>query len=339
MKTIDLRSDTVTRPTRAMRQAIAEAAVGDDVYGDDPTVNRLEEMGAELLGFEAAAFTCSGTQANLIALLSHCARGDEYIVGQTAHTYRYEAGGAAVFGSIQPQPIEFEADATLDLARVAAKIKPDDFHFARTRLFCLENTHNGRPLPLPYLAEAGEFARSHGLKFHLDGARLMNAAVADQLPPEALTRPFDSSTLCLSKGLGAPAGSLLCGEAAFIREAKRWRKMAGGGMRQAGILAAAGIYALTSNIARLADDHERADRLARGLRRFADEKFIVGEAQTNMVFVATGDRRSRELAAFLKERGVLINPGADLRLVLHLDISDEDVARFLDLVEEFFTRT
>ncbi|MCK9174099.1 MAG: low-specificity L-threonine aldolase [Desulforhopalus sp.] len=335
-KIIDLRSDTVTKPSEAMRRVMADAPVGDDVYGDDPTVNRLEAMTAELLGFEAAAFATSGTQANLIGIISHCQRGDEYIVGQTAHTYEHEAGGAAVFGSVQPQPIEFETDSTLDLNKVAAKIKPDDFHFARTRLFCLENTHNGQALPRPYLTDAGNFARAHSLKFHLDGARLMNAAVAQGVDAAELTRPFDSSTICLSKGLGAPVGSLLCGDREFIHEAKKWRKMAGGGMRQAGILAAAGIYALENNIDRLAEDHALAENLAGQLKKFAAKDFQVARAQTNMVFVQMDGQRSLELADFLGERGVLVNPGVEFRLVTHLDVTAADINYFVQLLEAFF---
>ena len=244
MRTIDLRSDTVTRPTEKMRKIMAGAEVGDDVYGDDPTVNRLEKRAAEMTGFEDAIFATSGTQANLIGIMSHCQRGDEYIVGQLAHTYRYEAGGAAVLGSIQPQPLEFEKDSTLDLKKVEEKIKADDFHFARTRLLCLENTQGGKALPLDYLQKASSFAKSKNLKLHLDGARLFNAVVKQNVEVTEITGCFDSVSICLSKGLGAPVGSLLCGSVEFISEARKWRKMVGGGMRQTGIVAAAGLYAL-----------------------------------------------------------------------------------------------
>lgn len=317
---------------------MAEAEVGDDVYKDDPTVNHLEEMAAEQLGFEAALFTASGTQANLIALLSHCQRGDEYIVGQTAHTYKYEGGGAAVFGSIQPQPIAFEADGTLDLQKIAAKIKPDDDHFARTRLIALENTQGGKALPLDYLQAAGQFAREHGLHLHMDGARLMNAAVECNLPASALTAPFDSATLCLSKGLGAPIGSLVCGSSEFIREAKKWRKMAGGGMRQAGIIAAAGIYALENNVLRLKDDHRRARRLAEELQAIDWPGCTVHPAQTNMVFIDMDTAYSQRLAAFLLRHDVLINHGSELRLVVHLGIDDDDIERAVTLIKEFVNR-
>lgn len=333
---IDLRSDTVTRPSPAMRQTMAAAEVGDDVYRDDPTVIRLEAMAAGLLGCEAAMFTASGTQANLIAIISHCQRGDEYIVGQTAHTYRYEAGGAAVLGSVQPQPIEFEADSTLDLAKIAEKIKPDDIHFARTRLLCLENTQNGKALPLPYLAEAAAFARERGLKLHLDGARLMNAAVKQQVAASEIVRHFDSVSLCLSKGLGAPVGSLLAGRGDFIEEARKWRKMVGGGMRQAGILAAAGIFALEHNVARLAEDHHHAALLAEGLRRFPSIAVDMHPAQTNMVFFRAPAKLTENLAAFLKGRGILVSPGAVTRLVTHLDISADDIRSVLAAFDEYF---
>jgi threonine aldolase len=338
MRTIDLRSDTVTRPSRAMRLAMAEAEVGDDVYRDDPTVNRLETFAAELLGSEAALFTASGTQANLIAILSHCGRGDEYIVGQLAHTYKYEAGGAAVFGSVQPQPIEFEADSTLSLAKVEEKIKPDDIHFARTRLLCLENTQNGKALPLGYLAEAATFAAAKNLRLHLDGARLFNAAVKRQVPAREIARHFDSVSVCLSKGLGAPVGSLLCGTRDFVEEARKWRKMAGGGMRQAGILAAAGLYALENNIDRLAEDHLHAELLTAGLSRFTELAVQHDEAQTNMVFFSAAADTTAALADFLQERNILISPGKTTRLVTHLDVHAEDISYILAQVGEFFQR-
>ncbi len=333
---IDLRSDTVTKPSPAMRRAMAEAEVGDDVYRDDPTVNRLERHAAQLLGCEAALFTTSGTQANLIAIISHCQRGDEYIVGQTAHTYRYEAGGAAVLGSVQPQPIEFEDDSTLDLAKVAAKIKPDDIHFARTRLLCLENTQNGKALPLPYLAQAAAFARGRGLKLHLDGARLMNAVVKDGVAVTDITGHFDSISLCLSKGLGAPVGSILAGRGTFIEEARKWRKMVGGGMRQAGILAAAGLFALEHNVQRLADDHRHAAMLASGLASLTELTVEVHPAQTNMVFFRCDPSRAAALGQFLAGRGILVSAGAVTRLVTHLDVSGDDIARVLQAIGDFF---
>jgi len=334
---IDLRSDTVTKPTAAMRQAMASADVGDDVYGDDPTVNHLQQYTADLLGFEEALFVCSGTQANFVALLAHCQRGDEYIVGQEAHTYRYEGGGAAVFGSIQPQPVEFERDGTLNLETVAGKIKPDDFHFARTRLLCLENTQKGMALPLVYLEKAGAFARHHGLKLHLDGARLFNAAVKSEVSGREIARHFDSVSVCLSKGLGAPVGSLLCGSKEFIDRARRWRKVAGGGMRQAGILAAAGLYALEHHIERLEEDHHHARQLAEGLLEIEHLQVDFANCQTNMVFVTPAADHVVPLLAFLGANGICINPGRQFRLVVHLDISDEDIQRVLTAFYKYYS--
>lgn len=337
-KIIDLRSDTVTKPSQAMRQAMAEAEVGDDVYRDDPTVNRLERYAAELLGFEAAIFTASGTQANLIGIMSHCGRGDEYIVGQLAHTYRYEAGGAAVLGSIQPQPIDFEPDSTLALTKVAEKIKPDDIHFARTRLLCLENTQNGKALPMEYLPQAAAFAGTKRLSLHLDGARLFNAAVKHNVAAQQITRHFDSVSVCLSKGLGAPVGSLLCGARPFIEEARKWRKMVGGGMRQAGILAAAGLYALNNNVERLALDHDHAAMLGDGLRRFDQLQVAQDPAQTNMVFFTMAPEKAAEMAGFLEQNNILITAGKTTRLVTHLDIDRADIDYILDKIDQFFTK-
>ncbi|MBL8510915.1 MAG: low-specificity L-threonine aldolase, partial [Betaproteobacteria bacterium] len=282
-KTIDLRSDTVTQPTPAMRAAMSQAAVGDDVFGDDPTVNTLQERLAALVGMEAGLFMPSGTQSNLVALMSHCQRGDEYIVGQEAHTYKYEGGGAAVLGSIQPQPLENEADGTIPLAKIRAAVKPDDAHFARTRLIALENTIGGKVIPDTYMAEVRAFAQEKGLATHLDGARAFNAAVKSGLSIKAICRHFDSVSICLSKGLGTPAGSVLCGPRDFIKAAHRFRKMLGGGMRQAGVLAAAGLYALDHHIDRLADDHAHADYLAKRLREIP--ALTVAAPETNIVFV------------------------------------------------------
>jgi threonine aldolase len=334
MKIIDLRSDTVTRPTQAMRGAMQAAEVGDDVYGEDPTVNRLQELAAKLVGKEAALYVPTGTQGNLLAILAHCRRGDEYIAGQQAHCYRYEGGGAAVFGSVQPQPIEFETDGTLDLDRVAAMLKPNDHHFAATRLLCLENTQAGKVLPLAYQAKAADFARRHNLKLHLDGARVFNAAVSQKVEVAAITRHYDSVSFCLSKGLGAPVGSILAGSCAFIDRAHRWRKMAGGGMRQSGILAAAGIYALENHIERLAEDHRRARQLAEGLSSIAGLAVDPGAVATNMVFVAVAPDAQASISAFLRERGILVGGYGHLRLVTHLDISDADIASVLRAFEE-----
>jgi len=327
-KLIDLRSDTVTRPGAAMRAAMARAEVGDDVYGEDPTVRALEETLAARAGKQAGLFLPSGTQSNLVALLAHCQRGDEYLVGQQAHTYKYEGGGAAVLGGIQPQPIDFEPDGTLDIAKLRAAIKPDDAHFARTRLLCLENTVHGKVLPLAYLERAQSFAGEHGLATHLDGARVFNAAVKLDLPLDAITRCFDSVSICLSKGLGAPVGSVLVGNRALIDGARRWRKVTGGGMRQAGILAAAGLYALEHNVERLAEDHANAERLADGLRTIPGCT-LAEEPQTNMVFLRV-DADAPVLAARLREYGVIVSPAGVLRLVTHLDVNAQDIDTVID---------
>jgi len=336
LKVIDLRSDTVTQPTPAMRTAMAGAQVGDDVYGEDPTVNRLQAMAAEMLQKEAALFVSSGTQGNLLGLLSHCGRGDEYIVGQQAHTYRYEGGGGAVLGSIQPQPLDFLPDGTLDLDRVKSLIKPDDFHFAKTRLLCLENTQAGKVLPMDYLARAFSFAAAHHLGLHLDGARIFNASVKLGVPVHEIARHADTVSVCLSKGLGAPVGSLLCGPSHLIQKALRWRKMLGGGMRQAGILAAAGIVALTSHVQRLAEDHDHARLLARKLSEIAEIRIDPDAVQTNMVFMETTEQSSALLASFLKERGILVSGRGSFRLVTHMDITASDIQKVIDAVKDFF---
>jgi threonine aldolase len=331
---VDLRSDTVTKPSPAMRAAMAAAAVGDDVFGDDPTVNRLQERAAALFGFEAALFFPSGTQSNLAALMSHCQRGDEYIVGQEAHTYRYEAGGGAVLGSIQPQPLANRPDGTLDLAEVEAAIKPDDPHFARTRLLALENTIGGRVVPRGYLDDALALARRRGLATHLDGARVCNAAVKLGIPVAALCRGFDSVSVCLSKGLGAPAGTVLVGDRDLIARARRCRKILGGAMRQAGVLAAAGLHALEHNVARLADDHANAERLAAGLGRIGGLR--VEPPQTNMVFVHVPEDRVTPLVAHLRAQGVLALPGARMRLATHLDVNAHGLDRAIAALGAFF---
>lgn len=333
---IDLRSDTVTKPTPAMRDVMASAPVGDDVWGDDPSVNQLEELSAEKLGKESALFLSSGTQSNLVALLSHCQRGDEYIVGQDAHTYKYEGGGAAVLGSIQPQPLNMEADGRIDLARIAAAIKPDDFHFAITQLLCLENTTSGRVLPMQYIADATHLAKSHGLKNHLDGARVFNASIKLGIDVKEISQYFDSVSICLSKGLGAPVGSVLCGSAELIKQARRWRKMLGGGMRQAGIIAAAGLYALENNVERLCEDHENAATLGKELEQ-VEELFVTKEhLQTNMVFITPTKGDSAALTLFLKERDILVDMGNTIRLVTHMQITPEDVKTTLAAIKSFY---
>lgn len=331
---IDLRSDTVTRPTAAMRRAMLEAEVGDDVYGEDPTVNRLQARVAELLGYEAALFFPTGTQSNLAALISHCQRGDEYLVGQEAHTYRYEGGGGAVLGSIQPQPIANQPDGSLMLTDIAAAIKPVDLHFARTRLLTLENTIGGKMLDLPYLHAATALARDQKLATHLDGARLFNAAVGLGVPAAALCQGFDSVSVCLSKGLGAPAGTLLTGSAGFIEQAKRWRKMLGGGMRQSGLLAAAGLYAIDHHVARLDEDHENAALLARGLAGIAE--LTIEGPYTNMLFVRVPPQRCAALQAHLRAHGVVAAIGPRSRLVTHLDVSATQIRGAVDAFKAFF---
>lgn len=327
MSVIDLRSDTVTRPGPEMRRVMAEAEVGDDVFRDDPTVDRLEELAGGMLGKEAGLFVSSGTQSNLCALLTHCGRGDEYIVGQQAHTYIYEGGGGAALGGIQPQPLDLEEDGRLDLEKVERLIKPDDYHFARTRLLCLENTTNGRVLPAGHAEDARALVDRHGLHLHLDGARLFNAAVKSGRPAAELAAPFDSVSICLSKGLGAPVGSVLTGPADFITEARRWRKVVGGGMRQSGLLAAAGIYVLNNHVARLADDHTHARRLAEGLAEIEGCQADPDQVQTNMVYVRLPEEKRDELPGRLKERGILVYPGNPMRLVTHLDVSPADIKR------------
>jgi threonine aldolase len=336
MKTnrIDLRSDTVTQPSPAMRDAMAQAAVGDDVFGDDPTVNRLQETCAERFGMQAGLFFPSGTQSNLAALMAHCQRGEEVIVGQDAHTYHYEAGGMAVLGSIQPQPLNNKPDGTLDLAEVEAAIKPDDSHFAITRLIALENTIGGKVLSRAYMTDALALAKRRGLSTHLDGARIFNAAVKLQMPVKDLCAGFDTVSVCLSKGLGTPAGTVLVGRRDLIDRARRIRKMLGGTMRQVGILAAAGIHALEHNVDRLAEDHANAERLAKGLAALG---LKVDPVQTNMVFVAIPPEAVAGLKQHLDKNGVVtLLASPKLRLVTHLDVDAAGIDRAVAVVGEFF---
>ena len=344
---VDLRSDTVTQPTPAMREAMMAAPLGDDVFGTDPSVNALQEKIAALLGFEAALFVPTGTQSNLCAILSHCGRGDEYIVGQQAHCYRWEGGGAAVFGSVQPQPLDHAPDGTLPLAQIEAAIKPDDAHFARTRLLALENTLGGKLLPFDYVQAATDLAKSKGLQRHLDGARLFNAATAQaalnkrsDIRAEArrIVQCFDSVSVCFSKGLGAPIGSALVGSREFIARAHRIRKMAGGGMRQAGLLAAAASHALDHHVDRLADDHALARRLAEGLEGI--EGLKVESPHTNIVFVdltGAAQARSAELLAHLNQQGILATGLYRLRFVTHLDVDAAGVDRAVAAIRGFFS--
>jgi threonine aldolase len=338
---VDLRSDTVTQPTAAMRVAMSAAALGDDVFGGDPTVNALQERIAALLGKEAALFVPSGTQSNLVGIMTHCGRGDEYIVGQMAHTYRWEGGGAAVLGSVQPQPLDHQPDGTLALAEIEAAIKPDDSHFAKTRLLALENTLGGKVMPMSYLADATGLARKRGLATHLDGARLFNAAVAAGGDARANARSiadhFDSVSVCFSKGLGAPIGSTLVGSQDFIKRAHRWRKMLGGGMRQAGVLASAALHALDHHIDRLADDHALAQRLVAGLEGVPGISFE--PPQTNIVFVDVQGARAGGLVDHLKSKGILATgsfygQATRLRFVTHLDVDAAGVDRAVAAIRE-----
>jgi len=344
---VDLRSDTVTQPTAGMRAAMAAAPLGDDVFGDDPSVNALQERIAGLLGFEAALFVPTGTQSNLCGILSHCQRGDEYIVGQMQHCYRWEGGGAAVFGSVQPQPLNHQPDGTLALADIEAAVKPDDPHFARSRLLALENTLGGKLLPFGYIEQATALAKDKGLARHLDGARLFNAAVAQaalsggdpRSEARRIAQCFDSVSVCFSKGLGAPVGSALCGARDFIARARRVRKMAGGAMRQAGVLAAAAAYALDHHVDRLAEDHALSRRLAEGLAGI--DGLQVEQPQTNIVFVdLTGSARVRsgELLKHLNAHGVLATGLYRLRFVTHLDVDAAGVDRAVTVIRQFFER-
>ncbi len=339
MSVIDLRSDTVTKPTAAMRAAMAAALVGDDVFADDPTVNALQTRIAAMLGFEAALFMPTGTQSNLCALMAHCQRGEEYLVGQMAHTYRWEGGGAAVLGSIQPQPLPQQADGSIALADIEANIKPDDAHFAKTRLLTLENTWGGQVLPLPYIEAATALARRKALATHLDGARLFNAAVAGAKPGQSnidaareIASHFNSVSVCFSKGLGAPVGSALCGSRDFIARAHRWRKMAGGGLRQAGVLAAAVLHALDHHIDRLAEDHAHARQLAEGLQGLPG--VTVQTPQTNILFVDLAPEKAAGAVDRLRAAGILCTGLYRLRLVTHLDVTAADIERAIPLLRQ-----
>ena len=335
MKWLDLRSDTVTQPSAAMRACALEVPLGDDVFGEDATVNALQKRCADELGFDAGLFVPSGTQSNLLALMAHCERGDEYIVGSDAHTYKFEGGGAAVLGSIQPQPIPQQQDGTLDLAAIASAIKPlGDPHFARTKCLTLENTWWGRVLPQTYIAEAAALAKQHNLAFHLDGARLYNAAVAQNIPACEIAKHFDSVSVCFSKGLGAPIGSMLLGSDKLISKARRWRKVLGGGWRQAGLLAAMANFALDNNVERLADDHRRASELAHALNDVSDIE-VMG-AFTSMVFITVPKERLEALASHMQRHSIkLSTSNSRIRLVLHLDIDDEDLVRIIEAFRSF----
>ena len=333
MKVIDLRSDTVTLPTPEMREAMYRAELGDDVYGEDPTVNRLQEMAAERMGKEAALFVASGTMGNLVCLLTHCGRGDEAIMGHLAHTFLFEAGGSAVLGGIHPHTVPNQPDGTMRLEDIEAAIRPDNVHFPRSRLVCLENTHNrcgGVALTPEYTSAVCELAHAHGLSVHLDGARIFNAAIALGVDVKELTKDVDSVLFCLSKGLSCPVGSLVCGSAEFIRQARRNRKILGGGMRQVGVLAAAGIVALETMVDRLAEDHQNARRLAEGIAATPGLTIDLERVQTNIVIFGLADgveMTPQEFVAALAQRGVKLNSigGRYFRAVTHYGIEARDI--------------
>ncbi len=337
MRIIDLRSDTVTKPTPAMRRAMMEAEVGDDVFGEDPTVNRLQEMAAAIMGKEAALFVTSGTQGNLVSILAHCGRGDEAIVGDLSHTYLYEQGGMAQLGGVHPRVLPNRPDGTLDLDMVEAAIRPLNDHFPRSRLLILENTHNrcyGAPLTPEYIRAAADLAHRHGMKLHIDGARIFNAAIALGVDVKDLVAPADSVTFCLSKGLSAPVGSVVCGSRDFIAEARRARKVLGGGMRQAGVIAAAGIVALTEMVDRLAEDHANARLLAEGLANIPGVEIDLARVHTNIVyFDITNGMSAAEVAERARAAGVLVLPTGPrrIRAVTHYGIEAADIEEALDV--------
>lgn len=339
-KIIDLRSDTVTKPSPKMREVISKAQVGDDVYEEDPTVNRLEKFIVEIVRMESSLFLPTATQSNLVAIISHCERGEEYITGNEAHNYKFEGGGASVLGGVQAQPIPMEIDGTLNLEKVVKNIKLDDIHFVKTKLLSLENTFAGKVLSLEYQKQAWTLCKERNLLMHLDGARVFNAAVSLRVDVKDITQYYDSVTLCMSKGLGAPAGALLCGSSAFIKKARRWRKVVGGGMRQVGILASACQLALEENISRLKEDHENAALLAKGFREIKSDDFIVEAQHTNMVFVKVNIDMALKLRDFLKKQGIIILVGLPnlekIRFVTHLDINKQDIEKVVDCVRAFY---
>ena len=334
---IDLRSDTVTKPTAEMRQAMATAEVGDDVYGDDPTVNKLQDRVATLLGKQAGLFVASGTQSNLVALLSHCQRGDELLVGDCYHVHRYEAGGVSVLGGVMMEAIVTDHRGLMTPSQIIKAVKPDDSHCPISRLLCLENTISGHVHDVGVVAGLAKAGKDSGLGVHLDGARLMNAAVKLGVPAKQIVDPVDSVSLCLSKGLGTPAGSVLVGSHDFIARARRMRKLVGGGMRQVGILAAAGIYALDHHIERLAEDHANALRLADQLGRISQVTIKLDQIETNMVFMRLPDGSTGPLRKYLSERGIILGGGEHtIRLVTHLDIGVGAVDQLATEINNFF---
>ncbi|MGY4707214.1 low-specificity L-threonine aldolase [Candidatus Bipolaricaulota sp. J31] len=339
MRIVDLRSDTVTLPPPAMREAILRAPLGDDVYGEDPTVRALEERAAELTGKEAALLVASGTMGNLVSILAHCGRGDEVILGDRCHTFLYEAGGIAALGGIHPHPVPNEPDGTIPLERIEAAIRPENIHFPRTRLICLENTHNrcwGSPLTPEYTAEVVALARRYGLSVHVDGARIFNAAVALGVEVRELVREVGSVTFCLSKGLAAPVGSVICGERGFIEEARRVRKTVGGGMRQAGIIAACGLYALEHMVERLAEDHEHAQLLARGVANIDGLITEPDLVRTNIVYFELERGDPAEFHRRAQAKGVLFHRTGprSFRLVTHYGVTRPDIDYALSVLAD-----
>ncbi|MCR9256909.1 MAG: low-specificity L-threonine aldolase [Alphaproteobacteria bacterium] len=334
---VDYRSDTLTKPTPEMRRVMAEAEVGDDVYGEDPSIHALEQTAAAMLGKEAAVLFPTGTQSNLAAVMSHCGRGEEYIGARNSHIFSAEASGAAVLGSVSPHPVEINEIGTITTEGVEAAVRPDDPHHAISKLLCLENTVSGNAIPLDHMRALTDVARRHGLNTHLDGARFFNAVIGLGCGPDELAAPFDTISVCLSKGLGAPVGSVLVGRADLIKTARRTRKMLGGGMRQAGVFAATGTYALKNNVARLADDHARARRLADALRELNGLEVAPMDHQTNMVFITPHETDNAPLRAHLREQGIVLSAQAPaIRMVLHLDIDDEGVDRTIEAFRAFY---
>ena len=345
MRIVDMRSDTITQPTSSMRRAMFEAEVGDDVFGEDPTVNRLEEMVAERLGKEAALFVASGTMANLVSQLTHCGRGDEMILGDQSHMFFYEQGGSAALGGIHPRSLPNKPDGTIPPAEIEAAIRPEDVHFPKTKLIVLENTHNrcnGRPLDAGYIHSVAKLARRYGLKLHIDGARLFNAATALGVAAEDLVAEADSVSICLSKGLAAPVGSVVCGTEEFIAQARRNRKIVGGGMRQAGVLAAAGIVAITEMVDRLADDHENAGKLADGLANIPGLSIDPEMVSTNIVYfdVTKENLSARILVESIDRQGIRLLPTGPhrLRAVTNYHVTSSDIDYVLDVFSDTLKR-
>ena len=340
MRIVDLRSDTKTLPSPEMRRAMAEAELGDDVEGEDPSANRLEAMAAEMLGKEAGLFVASGTMGNLVAILTHCKKGDEIIMGDKTHIYLGEAGGASALGGVAYHPLPNDDEGRLHPDQIEAAIRPDNFHYTKTRLIALENTHNssgGSVLTPEYQSAVAEVARAHEIPVHVDGARIFNAAVYLETPVSELVKDADTTTFCLSKGLGAPVGSVLCGSHEVIDEARRWRKMLGAGMRQVGVLAAAGIYALENMVDRLAEDHANARKLAMGLKDVPGITIEPDSLPTNLVFLSVSVRSQDEVVHRIESRGVKVGDrGAVWRLVTHYGITTEDIDYALDVIDSTF---